>query len=188
MIHRFFIIAFIIFFIGCASIPEKLVFSENELERKEAFSSIEKISLEEAQYIARDLKEIFLETKEKQKIRAGYSLIKIALIMAKNDYSAEALDYSNFVLSYGLIDSYGLNTDSFSRQITPYFLSNMAFILSFTAGQRKTKNWKTLSDFFIKYQDKYNIKISEKNLYLIKEAIATNLFDNAFKDGNNYTG
>ena len=184
MIYRFIIAVSIIIFTGCASISEKLVFSESEIERKEALLSLEKISIEEAQYTARDLKEIFTLSGEKQRIRAGYGLLKIAVIMLKNNYFNEALDYSNFILSYGLLDSYGLKADSFSKQITPYFLSNIGFILPVTAGQRKTKEWISLSNFFMEYYSKYNIKISEKQSSLIKEASALNLLDNAFKDGN----
>lgn len=184
MIYRFFFCAFIVLFIGCATLTDKLVFSENKSERKEAFVSLKKISLEEAQYLARDLKEIFFISEEKYRIRASYSLLQIALIMAKNNNPGQALDYCNFVLTYGLIDSDGLKADVFSRKMTPYFLLNLSYILPVTAGQRKTKTWILPADFFVKYKDKYKIKISKKRFFLINEALALNLLDSAFKDGN----
>lgn len=184
MIYRFFIFILIVFIIGCATLTDKLVFSENNSDRKEALASLEKISLEEAQYTARDLKEIFNVSEEKYKIRALYSLLRIAVVMAKNNNPKEALDCCDFVLTYGIVDSYGLKADIFSRQMTPYFLSNLSYILPITAGERKTKKWILLADFFVKYKDKYKIKASEKQIFLIKEASALNLLDSAFKDGN----
>ncbi|MCX8092892.1 MAG: hypothetical protein N3E50_01840, partial [Candidatus Goldbacteria bacterium] len=145
---------------------------------------LEKISPAEAQFVARDLKEIFTSSGDKYKIRASYGLLKISIMMLKNNYFNEALDYCNFILVYGLSDSYGLKVNDFSKQIIPHFLSSVAVILPVTAGQRKTKEWIALADFFMKYQNKINIKIAEKQFFLIKEAVALNLLDNAFKDGN----
>lgn len=181
---RLFFIIFIFFINGCVTIPDKLVYGENEKERKEAFISLDKISESEARYTARDLKEIFVSSTDKYKIRAAYGLIRLAVVMAKNNNPKESLDCCYFVLTYGLIDSYGIKTDIFSRQMMPYFLSNLSFILAITTKERKTKTWGLLANFFAKYKDKYKIKPAEKQIFLIKEASALNLLDNAYKYGN----
>jgi len=184
MFYKVFVFIFIIFINGCVTLTDKLVFSESNHERNQAFMSLEKVSLEEARYTARDLKEIFNLSEEKYKIRAAYGLLRISVIMTKNNNFKEALDYCNFILSYGLVDSYGLKSDGFSKYVTPYFLSNLSYILPLTAAERKSKEWVLLADFFIKYKDKYKVQITEKQFFLIREASALNLLDNAFKDGN----
>jgi len=180
MNYRIFFFVLLIFLNGCVSLSDKLIFTENSFERKEAFLSLDKISLEEAKYIARDLKEIFQSSGEKYKIRAAYSLLKISVIMVKNNYFNDAFDYCNFLLIYGITNS----SDSVSKQIAPYFISNLPYILSISVSERKTNEWKTLNDFLNKNEDKYKIKVQEKQLFLIKEASALNLLDDAFKDGN----
>ncbi|HPD19198.1 MAG TPA: hypothetical protein PLF61_06000, partial [Candidatus Goldiibacteriota bacterium] len=135
-------------------------------------------------YVARDLKETFNVSDEKYKIRAAYGLLRIGVIMAKNGNPEEALDYCNFIMSYGIVDSCEIKADAFSKQVTPYFMSTLSYVLPVTAGERKTKNWILLSDFFFKYKDKYKIKMSEKQIFLIRESMALNLLDSAFKDGN----
>jgi hypothetical protein len=184
MNYRFLFFVLIVFIDGCATLTDKLVFSENSKERKEALLSLNSVSVEEAKYVARDLEETFSVSDEKYKIRAAYGLLRIAVIMARNGNHEQALDYCNFVLAYGLVDSYGIKADAFSKQVTPYFMSTLSYVLPVTAGERKTKNWILLSDFFLKYKDKYKIKISEKQIFLIKEGSALNLLDRAFKDGN----
>lgn len=184
MNYKIFFFVLLILLNGCASLSDKLIFSENSFERKEAFLYLDKISLEEAKYIARDLKEIFQISEEKYKIRAAHSLLKISFIMAQNNYLKEVFDYCNFLLIYGITDSYGLKNDTVSKQITPYFISNLPYLLSISVSERKTNEWKILNDFLNKNKDKYKINIQEKQLFLIKEASALNLLDDAFKNGN----